>query len=148
MTTLLTFIQERGRASKLLDTSALGVMVSQGEHSIRCYSGRIEIPDSTVESLVISLTTLHNDLLKIFADKIAAVIPVQRIYMSHFEKEIDIWTILKEDTEIIRQQLYDIELDLVKRFREFAFEFHIFSVTDINFDEFEKDPSVLRVYEA
>lgn len=111
-------------------------------------SGRIigASSDFSMEALVTSISTLHNNLSRFFAEKIASAAPVERIYMSFFEKEIDMWTVLREDTEKQRKELYKIELELVRRFREFSFDFHIYSLADVNLNEFEKDPNVFSIY--
>lgn len=93
-----------------------------------------------------SIDALYRDLIKFFAAKIPVVAVVERIYMSFFDKEIDIWTIIRQDSEEARRQVYEIEKDILSQFQEFAFDFHIYALSDINLDEFERDSHVLRIY--
>ena len=93
-----------------------------------------------------NVDALYRDLIKFFAERLAATRVIERIYMSFFDREIDIWTLLKENSETVRRSLYEIEEDILTKFQGFIFDFHIYSVSDAGLDDFEKDPHILRIY--
>ena len=110
------------------------------------WPGSIVVFDDDTTERYISVDTLHHSLTRLFAEKIASAGLVERIYMSFIDKEIDLWTIFKKDSKEERERLYKIELDIMKTFKEFSFDFHIYPLADINLSEFERDPGVFRVY--
>lgn len=93
-----------------------------------------------------TIDSLYRDLTRFFVERMTPIGLVERVYMSYFDREIDIWTILSEDTEEIRKRLYEIEAEILSRFQEFVFDFHIYALSDITLDEFEKDSNILRIY--
>lgn len=136
------------RGRRTTKTTRSSLVFCQGEALVELCSIQEENYDATHEELdlVISINTLHHDLRRFFAERIAAAGSVARVYMSFFEKEIDIWTIVENDSKEERNRLYEIEGDILRRFKEFSFDFHIFLLEDVNLDEFEKDPGVVRIH--
>lgn len=93
-----------------------------------------------------STDSLRSSLSRFLAEKLAATGYVEMIYMSAIDKEVDLWTVVTEDSEPVREKLYNVELEILKRFKDVLFDFHIYFKDDVSPEQFDGDPHIQRIY--
>ena len=81
--------------------------------------------------LAISTDNLENFI----AERFGAISLAEFVFLSIEKDSIDIWTIINKLDRKVREKIYEIEYEILGKFKEFQFDFHVMCRDDRNIEE-------------
>lgn len=75
-------------------------------------------------------------LENIIAERISKVPEVEYILLSKIENYYEIWTVINKLDRGVREQIYDVEFNILRTFRGLYFDFHVICRNDRDIKEF------------
>jgi hypothetical protein len=83
------------------------------------------------------ITNSIDDRLENFIVKcISKVLEVEYILLSKIEDYYEIWTVINKLDREVRERIYDIEFNILRRFKALYFDFHVICRNDRDFKDF------------
>jgi len=81
--------------------------------------------------LLFEQTSAENSLGEVIAESLSKVEEVETVVMISEGEDISVWTIPRTLTEEIENTIYEQELEIIQRFKDLYFEFHIANPSDL-----------------